>query len=179
MSALDWNDAIRPAVRAEHARQERGDASVQLCLEDARKALRHDPDRAAWLLDGMVWRIASLLLARRRLELNSKSDMLALLAAHDAFAAMRVRLALRAPNVAARLAHCEALLSLVADEPAHVDDENKLRHGAERRDLVWSPSGRNVRGRFSVALAWRRKYGRGYQQRQRGVGSRWQRRSVI
>jgi len=84
--------------------------AVAEALERAERIIRDEPDQAAWLLDGALRRLMALWFARRVLRLPEHERALALLDRLDGALAMRVRLALRAPDVAARLAHCWALL---------------------------------------------------------------------
>ena len=78
-------------------------------MRDAAHVLECDPDAAALLLDGLLRAIA--VLARQRQGIC------------DPHFGLRLRLGLRAPNVEARLAHCQELLRLIeADDEGDNND---------------------------------------------------------
>jgi hypothetical protein len=97
-------------------------------LDDAMRALADDPDVAGLLLDGVLSQIVAHWYARRRLMEPGAPDRLADLARCDAPFAWRLRLALRAPDPAARLEHaCHLLRALDERDPAdarHANDAN-------------------------------------------------------
>ncbi|WIG57723.1 MAG: hypothetical protein OJF49_000468 [Ktedonobacterales bacterium] len=80
--------------------------------DDLRRAsalLDAHPDAAALLLDGVLRRISIAALARERLVCWREEDLFDALAVRNQRLAYLLRLALRAPNLDARLAHCQQL----------------------------------------------------------------------
>lgn len=93
-------------------------ARVIADLMRAQRALSHDPDLAALYLDGALRRLLALV-ARQARVAPSEMPALASLDREQPLLGMRLRLALRAPDAAARLVHCWALIeSLNEDAPA-------------------------------------------------------------
>lgn len=83
--------------------------AIEARLRLAARALPDDPDAAALLLDGVLAAIAAL-------QSNSVEHGIAIFG-------LRLRLALRAPNVEARLVHCRELLRLLEDDDNDYHDE--------------------------------------------------------
>lgn len=75
-----------------------------------------DPDRAAWLLDGALRSIVELWFVGRAWKLPPDVEALEVIGREDGELALRLRLALRAPHVAARLVQCRDLLERVERE---------------------------------------------------------------
>jgi hypothetical protein len=94
----------------------RGEDDAVGLLDRAARALARDPDEAAWLLDGALRRLLAVWLRRQGLdglEASAPEQALAAIGRLDDDMAMRVRLALRAPNAGARLAACRGLLAAI------------------------------------------------------------------
>jgi hypothetical protein len=77
-------------------------------LDRAAALLDADPDAAALLLDGLIGRLAGAL-AQAYAASDGIADLLLALDRHAPSIAYRLRLALRAPDAAARLVHCRQL----------------------------------------------------------------------
>ena len=91
-------------------------------MRSADGALPDDPDAAALLIGGVLAAIPALWLAR-----GTRQPPLLLsvpLECGDSHVGLRLRLALRAPNVEARLAHRRALLRMIAEDEG---DEDNVR----------------------------------------------------
>lgn len=96
---------------------ERARAHVISDLARAQHALLEDPDLAALYVDGALQRIAAVI-ACHASEPGAQGQFLRELDRARPLLAMRFRLALRAPDVAAKLAHCWALIeALGSDAP--------------------------------------------------------------
>jgi hypothetical protein len=92
-------------------RDDAGDGEIADALDHAAAVLDADPDAAALLLDGLVCRLAHAL-ARVYAAVGARDgarDPLGVLDHHAPDIAYRLRLALRAPDVRARLVHCQQL----------------------------------------------------------------------
>lgn len=88
-------------------------AAVAVRLRAAKRLLPDDPDASALLMDGLLREIAWLWCAHAGL-LQSASDIEpASIERRDQVFCWRLRLALCAPDVHARLAHCAALYELL------------------------------------------------------------------
>lgn len=87
-------------------------ACVLACAE---QLIERQPDDAALLLDGVLHRIASTWHQRERLPGVPEEDLLASIERVAPSVGWRLRLALRAPDVRARLAHCRAVLGVIAE----------------------------------------------------------------
>jgi hypothetical protein len=99
--------------RANEEYQEYQEAQqIEAALHRAAQTLADDPD-AAWLLDGALRRLIGLWFRRRGLEAPAPERALAAIGQLDAAMALRVRLALRAPNAEARLVACRRLLGTI------------------------------------------------------------------
>jgi hypothetical protein len=94
-------------------------ASVIADLMRAQRALLHDPDLAALYLDGALRQLLALV-AIQIGGSQAASQALSLRALDHLrpHLARRLRLALRAPHVEARLAHCWALIELLNADAA-------------------------------------------------------------
>lgn len=79
--------------------------------------LRDDGDAAALLLDGVLWRIVSFAFERAGVRAPSRALVFDALEELAPPLSWRLRLALRAPNVRARLIHAWALLEAVGAMP--------------------------------------------------------------
>lgn len=86
-------------------------------LDEAAALLPADPESAALLLEGALHELIAGWYARQALPVPPPARLLADLAPRDALLALRLRLALAAPDVAARLAHLRALAHLL--DPVH------------------------------------------------------------
>jgi len=84
---------------------------IAAALDRAAAVLDADPDAAALLLDGLVGRLARGL-AHAYAAGDGAADPLRALDRHAPSVAYRLRLALRAPDASARLAHCRQLRQL-------------------------------------------------------------------
>jgi hypothetical protein len=110
----------RPGRHAGVPESERMLAGLLDDLDVAARALERDGDLAALLLDGVLGRIAACWYARHVGMEPEAGAQLADLSQRDAPFARRLRLALRAPDAAARLAHARDLLAaLGAGNAAH------------------------------------------------------------
>ncbi|GEM_PF-6969011 len=99
-------------------------AALMYDLLQAEALLRSDPDVAALRLDGALRRIVAGWFAAHGLVNPPESELLQRLDALNQALGAQVRLALHAPNVAARLAHCRALLrAALADDANEGDGE--------------------------------------------------------
>jgi hypothetical protein len=78
-------------------------SALEAELGAAREALAYDPDSAALLLDGLLRRIAAEWFLARGLVIPAAEQLLGRLGDESAPVAWRLRLALRAPDVRARL----------------------------------------------------------------------------
>lgn len=93
-------------------RDDAAHGEIAAALDHAAAILDADPDAAALLLDGLVCRLAHAL-ARAYAASDGAGDPLGALDRHAPSVAYRLRLALRAPDVAARLVHCRQLRQLL------------------------------------------------------------------
>lgn len=98
------HDARRAAVIAELVR--------------AQRALPYDPDLAALHLDGALRSLLALVAGQDNSRAPSFAPSLLALDHQRPHLARRLRLALRAPHVEARLAHCWALIELLNADAA-------------------------------------------------------------
>lgn len=87
-----------------------------------------DPDEASLILDGLIWQLLAVRYLAENEELPDRERLLAQLDLNDPALARRVRLALRAPDVHARLAHVQQLCALLIEAnaqeeriPAHAE----------------------------------------------------------
>jgi hypothetical protein len=120
--------ASRPRQAARHARVSRlalvpsrpDDAravyALYARLDAAAALLPADPDAAALVLEGALHELIVHWYARQGLRPPAPERLLADLAERDELLALRLRLALRAPDVAARLGHLRALIRLLDAE---------------------------------------------------------------
>jgi hypothetical protein len=95
-----------------------GGASVIADLMRAERALPDDPDLAALHLDGALRSLLALVAGRDNSYAPSFAPSLLALDHQQPHLARRLRLALRAPHVEARLVHCWALIELLNAEAA-------------------------------------------------------------
>ncbi|HYM29562.1 MAG TPA: hypothetical protein VET66_15535 [Steroidobacteraceae bacterium] len=116
--------AWRPASRASLSASERLLAGLRAELDEAARALVQDGDLAALLLDGLLSRVAGCWYARHVGVEPEARAQLADLSQRDAPFARRLRLALRAPDAAARLAHARALLAALGARGAAPEDDS-------------------------------------------------------
>lgn len=86
-------------------------------LEEAAALLHDNPDAAALALEGALRQLVNEWYARQGLHVPPARDLLADLEARDAPLAWRLRLALRAPHVEARLAHARGLEQEIVPRP--------------------------------------------------------------
>lgn len=93
-------------------------------LNAAAALIERDPDAAALLLDGISWRVAQAWYAGRGLRSPLAAHLLGDLERQAPSIAWRLRLALRAPDVRARLVHCRGLVSAV-----HAHAASRYRDG--------------------------------------------------
>jgi hypothetical protein len=115
--------AWRPARPASLPPSERLLVGLRADLDEVARVLAQDGDLAALLLDGLLGRIAGCWYARHVGMEPDAHVQLADLSQRDAPFARRLRLALSAPDAAARLAHARGLLAaLGAHDAAHDDD---------------------------------------------------------
>jgi hypothetical protein len=115
----------QPARRMGMPERERALALLLDDLDEAGRALAHDGDLAALLLDGMIARIANCWYTQHGGMEPDARDQLADLSQRDAPFARRLRLALGAPDPAARLAHARGLLrALGASERGQSNDQH-------------------------------------------------------
>ena len=99
-------DALAPA----HPRNRSAEsARLRRRLHRAEALLEHDPDAAALLLDGLASALASLASREGRAS-PDPHGLLAAVQASDPLLALRLRVALRAPDVRARIVHARACL---------------------------------------------------------------------
>lgn len=91
---------------------------VMANLRRAGEALSHDPDLASLYLDGALRDALALALGDAASASSNLEAALRELDARQPLLAQRLRLALRAPHVEARLAHARALLDLLNPVPA-------------------------------------------------------------
>ncbi len=103
----------RPVRRAGPPEHERLLARLVDDLDEAARALERDADLAALLLDGVLGRIAACWYARHIGMEPEASAQLADLSQRDVPFARRLRLALGAPDAAARLVHARGLLRVL------------------------------------------------------------------
>jgi|SRR5689334_972348 len=93
-------------------RDDAGADEIGVALDRAAAVLDADPDAAALLLDGLVGWLAHAL-AHAYAAGDGAADPLHALDCRAPAVAYRLRLALRAPDAAARLAHCRQLCQLL------------------------------------------------------------------
>ena len=93
-------------------------ASVIADLIRAQRALPDDPDLAALHLDGALRSVLALVASHDNSHAPSYALSLLALDHQRPHLARRLRLALRAPHVEARLAHCWALIELLNNAEA-------------------------------------------------------------
>jgi hypothetical protein len=93
-------------------------ASIVADLVRAQRALPDDPDLAALHLDGALRSMLALVDSQDNSQAPSFALSLLALDHQRPHLARRLRLALRAPHVEARLAHCWALIKLLNAEAA-------------------------------------------------------------
>lgn len=110
-------------------------------LRAAAEAMERDPDAAALALDGMLWRIIRAWYAAYDVPSRWSGDPLVDLAQRAPELAWRLRLALRAPDAAARLAHARQLLAACAAEiaaslAAYADEELSVPVAGEALDAL-------------------------------------------
>ncbi len=91
----------------------RAELALQLAL--AERQIASDPDGASLILDGAIWEIAAACYLARHDVWPSRQHVLSRLDADDPAFARRVRLALRAPDVRARLVHANQLYALLIE----------------------------------------------------------------
>ena len=103
MRVSDQNAAERLELEAQRREL------AHLC-EQAQQLIERRPDDAALLLDGFLLRIANAWCQHERLPVRSPDEMLARIERSAPPLGWRLRLSLRAPDVRARLVHCQALL---------------------------------------------------------------------
>ena len=84
-------------------------------LAYAGQLIERQPDDAALLLDGVVHHIARDWHQRERLPAVPEDELLASIERAAPLVGWRLRLAVRAPDVWARLAHCRALLAAMVE----------------------------------------------------------------
>jgi hypothetical protein len=83
-------------------------------LRRAERLLEDDPDKAALVLDGVIWSVVNHAFARvGQPPPSSREDAFEALSVVAAPVCWRLRLALRSPHAQARLAHAWALLDAV------------------------------------------------------------------
>jgi len=108
---------------------ERGEGPARAAVAGRLRAAAHllpdDPDAAALLLDGLLQEIARLWCAAAGLPVPAPALRPALVERHDQPFGWRLRLALRAPDVRARLVHCAALYGLLGGECPPARDERR------------------------------------------------------
>ena len=92
--------------------------SIVADLERAQRALRDDPDLAALYLDGALRELLALAACPGGVYPPQPRAALYDLERSRPLLAQRIRLALRAPNVEARLVHCWSLLDLLSRDAA-------------------------------------------------------------
>ncbi|MBF6589176.1 MAG: hypothetical protein IVW57_01430 [Ktedonobacterales bacterium] len=108
-------------------------------LNCAESLIENDPDAAALVLDGLVWRLLRAWYAARGGSPPGPAAVLADLERRAPSLAWRVRLALRAPDVAARLAHCRGLAPAFSSvrgaeaSPSAAHDDEKQRFARKER----------------------------------------------
>jgi hypothetical protein len=96
------------------AARRRDEASA--ALDRAGAVMGGDPVLAAWLLDGAIGRIVGLWFARRGDRSAPSEEARAEIERADPDMGRQLRLALRAPDLRARLRHCRAMLVLAERE---------------------------------------------------------------
>lgn len=111
-------DPARDGGRAESAEAR----VIGARLRAAARVLPEDSDAAALLLDGAIAAIAALWLARAGLDVPVQALQPVLVDRGDPLFGLRLRLALRAPSVEARLAYCRELLRLIAEDEGDKSD---------------------------------------------------------
>ncbi|HEU5441253.1 MAG TPA: hypothetical protein VFU88_18350 [Ktedonobacterales bacterium] len=123
VNELALAEALSPhdASEEEHPGSQARTAAVAARLRWAERLLPDDPDASALLLDGLLREIAWLWHAQVDVPLPAFDVQPALIERHDPLFGWRLRLALRAPNVHARLAHCAALYELLRTRAATID----------------------------------------------------------
>ena len=107
-------DLPREAAHGYHGNEDADWLALSEPLAAAAQAIECDPDAAALLLDGLLERILDVWYAARGWPVPAQEARLADLDERSPELAKRVRLALRAPDVSARLAHCRQLLRVLA-----------------------------------------------------------------
>lgn len=109
-------------------------AELNLVLRRAELLVSGAPDSAALLLDGILQRLAALCLGRQGASAR-QGDWLPLLDAHAPVLSLRLRLALRAPNIEARIVHARQCLNMLAGATRliapHADDIGRSEHNSE------------------------------------------------
>jgi hypothetical protein len=131
VSGCGW----RPARRAGLSEGERAPGVLRAELDEAARVLALDGDQAALLLDGVLRQIAACWYARHGVWEPDAGDQLADLDQRNAPFGWRLRLALRAPDPAARLEHARQLLrALDGGDAAHAPypDEVNAPHEARK-----------------------------------------------
>lgn len=111
--------------------------AVRHALDAAAELIEDDPDAAAWRLDGVLRRIIQVWYARRGLRAPSDDRLLLDVERQSPPIAWRLRLALRAPDARARLAHLRGLLAAM---PTHDTTRHPDTTPAKGMTEVPSPS---------------------------------------
>ncbi|HLZ22908.1 MAG TPA: hypothetical protein VKQ30_12370 [Ktedonobacterales bacterium] len=104
--------------------------------DEAGRLIESQPDEAALLLDGLLNRIVHEWEQGKPLEAAVPGGMVARIEREAPLVSWRLRLALRAPDAQARLAHCRALIELVDERR----DQQVGRNNAES-NRRWRPPG--------------------------------------
>lgn len=106
----------------------------------AAELIEAQPDEAGLLLDGLLGEIVDEWRRSHEQAPGDAAEVLRLIEKSEPLFGWRLRLALRAPNVRARLEHCAALLALLPGERLAAGDAG---HGHEHRDYAGysEPSG--------------------------------------
>lgn len=99
-----------------HAHADEPRSHVARALDRAAELVDADPDAAALLLDGVLWRLAEEWYAQQRLAAPDARHLLPDLERRCAPLAWLMRVALRAPDVRARLAHAQGLAGAMLSE---------------------------------------------------------------
>lgn len=117
--------------RGEPLSRDAGARDLRAHLDAAARALPADPDLAALLLDGAFARLLAACAPQAAPGPVSMARALSGLEQSAPPLAMRLRLALRAPNAEARLAHARALLALW-DAPERANPQSDQRNNNHR-----------------------------------------------